>query len=545
MAGLDGAITLSVPALIGVASGLVIVVVAVLVTVRGVRAARRRRSDLRSERGYEVGIATVRGPRRGRSNVSDTATPDFTTAPETTRWPVRPELDLASGDESEVLPTPRGEASPIARRLLGARDRSVGLDAARGVFLLALLVPAFLPSSATLVLGGVSAAEWCSRSGLAGLLLVSAAVSVSALRRGEGDAAELSRRRLRRLARSALLLPLAAGLIAFDAPGGAVVLLVAVLAPLTILLAPLRPRVLVPLGLLALIMAPVASAAGAFLLSWPGTSIPAAQTVVAVAEWYADQGASLGTAVVAILVGAFLGSATAGRFLGRALVALSGGILAAGGLGALLLHPGLDALPAWAIDVLVAPDRASVAVLMASVGLAIGVISVLLLIEDPLRAALLVLSAPGSMTLTAAVVTAAITTAGVPAMAGPMLPAVWMPFVAVLVLVAGGSVLWRLALGDGPLERVMEAILRRTAPEAVPTVAARDTGEETRALAPQEGRTVRTATLSEIGQSEAPMTAPATAPTLPEPATLPAARVADPPPVSHWTPGQALGRLPY
>ncbi|MCS5496564.1 hypothetical protein NY547_04835 [Cnuibacter physcomitrellae] len=598
MAGLDGAITISIPTLIGVASGLVIVAVIGLVTARAVRTSRRRRAQLHAEQGYQVGVAAVRGPGRRRSSegaartrtagptgpahtatTPDTASqplqdpvavaepawplgpepvlslPPFPAAPagESSRWPLAPEPDAAAEDPAAGHPAagrPTSDRDPTpsaaAVRLFGRPGRAVGLDASRAVFLLALLVPALVPSSSTLVVTGITAADWCSRIGLSGVLLVSAAASVVALREGDGSPTELSRRRLRRLTRSLLLLPLAAALLALDAPGGVEVLLAAVLSPLAILLAPLRSRLLVPLGFMVLLLAPAISAVTAFVLPRAGDASSALRAVGAVTGWSASQGASLAMAVVAAFVGAALAGAITGGPARRALVALAGAALAVGGFAALLMLPGLGSVPSWAVTPVAAPDRSSVAVLATSLGIAVVVTALLLLAQNRLRTVLLPLSAVGSLALSATVVGGVIVLARVPAIVDEALPPLaWLPLAITALSTAVLCVLWRTALGDGPLERLVGAVLARMAPAAKSAEGEAEAEEGARrvrqAAVPPSRADVTVRATSERTRPGAPTSTHAPTPA----STAPTPRPSDPRPVSHWTPGQALGRLPY
>jgi hypothetical protein len=494
--------------------------------------------------------------------------------------------DDGSGYSAGVARVPkRGDrsGSRAVARLFGRPERSIGLDVARGAALVALVAVVWFESTS----GGAEIArrladiagldparglaDALARAGdataLCLVLISGVAVAFSSGGATPVEGVERLRCRLRLTVRAVVLLGIG-GVAAFS--GSAFAGLVATVGAFSLVaLAVLgwRASTLFLAAVLWTVVVPALAGALASVVESSGTLIAPPL------EW-----ALSGEFPPVPLVGVFLAGLAVGRLdaarVGRRWIvfaAATGCAVLAFGAGAVVSTRLGDSLPA---ALSIAPGSAMPLALLGTGGAALALITLALIAGRTLRWVLVPLSAAGSMALTLWIASLAVTGAvwllarsaaekGVEAVVTTMtpsslagligaVPGVFRPTVimaALAVLVAAACIIWRLVLGDGPVERLVRAI--GTASTHAPERFASPVEEE-RPLAGSAfdsligGQEGAPETAAGASSEAAPHDAPDVAPPESRPVRRPTLGPVDPvTAATQWTPGQALGRLPY
>ncbi|MCS5719047.1 hypothetical protein N1027_12970 [Herbiconiux sp. CPCC 205763] len=520
------------------AAGVLLLGVIVLLIVRAVR--RRRAAPSRHttvEEGYSAGVAQVPSPVGGRGRRA-------------------------------------------AARLFGLPERTIGLDVARGGALLMLVAVAWLESTAggleltrrLVTISGMQSdrdpAEWLAAVG-AGVAIFFVLISgiASALTSGGAspvEGLERLRSRMRLGARAILLLGVGAVAASSGTPFAGLVATIGTLALIALPVLGWRSRRLFLAAAVWTVVVPVPAAALADAVQASGTLIAPPL------EW-----ALSGAFPPVPLVGVLLAGLAVGRLdfsrVGRRWIvcaAATGCALLAFGTGAVVSTRLGDSLPAALTAILsIDPRSAMPLALLGAASGALALVAVALIVGRALRWALVLVSAAGSMALTLwavslAVIGATWMLAPTVASKGPealitallgsdgslgLFAALSEPFsatgvVAVLVvLVAAACAVWRLFLGDGPAERLVRAI-------GVTLTKVPDQPTPQPDVAPPASVSGFDALIG--GQEAAPDSATGAALEDLPPDRRPVRRQpmgpVDPAAVAtQWTPGQAIGRLPY
>ncbi|SDZ53187.1 hypothetical protein [Herbiconiux ginsengi] len=535
-AGLDGSLLLSAVAGAAVVLVLGLLVLLVVRVARRREAAGRTRARAGADTGWSAGVARVPGDRDGAGRRA-------------------------------------------VARLFGRPSRSIGLDVARGAALagLALVVWFGSADSGVAQASRLAAIAGVGQQGpkdalafggtvvaLAFVLIAGVATALSSGGATPPQGVERLRCRMRLALRAIVLLGIG-GVAAFSAaPFAGLVATIGALTLVALAVVGWRAGTLFLAAVLWTIVVPVLDAGLVSL-------VVDSRTLIAPAlEW-----ALAGAFPPVPLVGVLLAGMAVGRLdavrIGRRLIVFAGAagcaILAFAAGAAVSARFGASLPPLLSA----VPGAMTPLALLGAGGVALALVALALIVGRPLRWVLVPFSAAGSMALTLWIaslavigglwifapataseglesVPAALSGSGVVESLATALPEALRSTAtagALVVLVALACIVWRLFLGDGPVERLVKAIgagatrvpdeLRSPAEAEVPPVestfdalmAGRDAATEatgTRApgadagVAPPDAHPLRRQTIGPVD----PVTA-----------------------ATQWTPGQALGRLPY
>ncbi|WP_382304925.1 hypothetical protein [Herbiconiux sp. UC225_62] len=502
---------------------------------------------------------------------------------------IRPTTTAADSGWSAGVARVRGARDNAGRRaadrLFGQPTRTVGLDVARGAALLGLTAVVWFGSTAfgdaiARRLGAVAAfepGEVVARAAPFGSTVVAlafvliAGVATALSTGGATPAAGVDRLRCRmRLTVRAIVLLGLGGVAAFThAPFAGLVATIGALTLVSIAVLGWRAGALFLAAILWTIVVPVLDTVLVPVVENSGTLI-APPLAWALAGPYPPV-PLVGVLLAGMAVGRLDPARAGQRWIvfagasGCAVLAFAAGAAVAARLG--------DSLPA---ALSAAPGSTTPLALLGTGGVALALLALALLVGRPMRWLLVLFTAPGSMALTLWIVSlgatgvlwvvvpstaeqgvdsvlAALSRSAPAANLLTAVPDAVRPaamVAAMIVLVAVACVVWRLVLGDGPVERLVRAIGRAATRvpdgplpgegEARPVESAFDAligGRDAATEAAETSRASGREAAEPVGGLTAPETHPIRRQTIGPVDPVTAA--------TQWTPGQALGRLPY